>query len=36
MGFVVAVAYLQEARVTLQPRFPEVKELAMKGGATEA
>jgi hypothetical protein len=34
-AFVLAVAYIHEARVTLQPRFPKVKELAIRGGATE-
>jgi hypothetical protein len=35
-AFLLAGAYLHELRVTLQPRFPRVKELALQGGGTEA
>jgi hypothetical protein len=34
--FLLATAYLHEARVMLQPRFPRVRELAVMDGATEA
>lgn len=34
-SFLLAAAYLHELRVTLQPRFPQVKALALQGGATE-
>lgn len=35
-AFLLANAYLHEAWVTLQPRFRRVRELALKGDATEA
>ena len=34
-SFVLAVAYIHEAKVTASPRFPRVKELALKAGATK-
>jgi hypothetical protein len=34
-SFLLAAGYLHELRVTLQPRFPKVREFAVKGGATE-
>jgi hypothetical protein len=35
-AFLLAVAYLHETKVTLQPHFPRVKELALEGGLSEA
>lgn len=34
-AFLLAVAYLHEAMVTAQPRFPKLKELALEAGATD-
>src|SRR5687767_12504675 len=34
-AFLLSAAYLHELRVTLQPRFPQVKALALQGGASE-
>jgi hypothetical protein len=35
-AFLLATAYLHETRAMLQPQFPRVRELAVKGGVTEA